>query len=592
MASRATWCGAAQAALLVWGFSELTLSSALYAPYLVLGGAGLACLALNQRGSQRLFGEGMTRLASWVVLVASAVLSLLVCVADYSVWDVGGVARVVLFLGVLGGCLVAFGNVLLWVVSRADRISWRPREGARHPLAVFLVALVAIAAVDLTVLFLCKYPGNLSYDSIFQMNQIATGAYTNHHPFWHTMLIKLALDLGNALFGNVNAAVATYSVFSIIFMACSFAFALATMEEAGAPRWATVLCGLFFAFAPYHVMYSFTMWKDVLFGGAVLLFCTFLYRVLSRMALRPLNWVGLVLSGLEVCLWRSNGQIAFVLALVAFLLLYRLREKATLVALASVLVASFILKYPVLAALGVPQPAAIESLSVPVQQVALDIKENDDFTEHETELLQRVVDMDTAAAAYTPYVADPVKWLVDGGYISEHPGEYLQLYLARMAKHPMTYLKGWANETCGYYNAGYDYGHWTDGVYDNDFGVVREVRSEGFGALVDGYLSACEHDPFLQLPLAIGLFDWLAFGALAVCAARRDRLGAAIAVPEVAVVFTLLLSTPIAYEFRYDYAVFCALPFVLVMALRPLRHKGEDEGDAGGVPALHMGRTS
>lgn len=66
----------------------------------------------------------------------------------------------------------------------------------------------------------------------------------------------------------------------------------------------------------------------------------------------------------------------------------------------------------------------------------------------------------------------------------------------------------------------------------------------------------------------------------------------AIAVPEVAVVFTLLLSTPIAYEFRYDYAVFCALPFVLVMALRSLRHKGEDEGDAGRVPALHMGRTS
>lgn len=58
--------------------------------------------------------------------------------------------------------------------------------------------------------------------------------------------------------------------------------------------------------------------------------------------------------------------------------------------------------------------------------------------------------------------------------------------------------------------------------------------------------------------------------ALFIAIVRKDKIGVMLTIPNIMVVFSLLVATPVYSEFRYDYAVFCTLPIVLALVLRPI----------------------
>lgn len=573
--TRRTFVFVALAASMFAGFSELVLSSAYYVPYLLVAVAGFSCLCSRFRR----VGKALltTRVEHAVTYIFALLFAMMVFLANYDVWGDGNGPHPVRTLVILLGTYVAFWSIFSWVRDHSDRLLWMREDGVRRPWATFVVTFMLIAAIDLLVLFLCKYPGNLTLDNISQIRQVTTGIYTNHHPFYHTLTIGFFLGVGNTLFHDVNAAVATYSTFSVLVLSASFAFGVATIDELRAPRWIVVMSAALLALMPYHIMYSMTMWKDVSFGVFVLLFSLFFFRIMNCMSLVPFNWAGLVASGLGVCLFRSNGLFVFFVFLACFLTLYRLRHRHVLAALIAISLAAIVLKYPVLSLLEVSQPDITESISIPLQQMARDITENADFNEEERDLLSQVVDMDEVAANYLPYLADPIKILVvDGGnesYLTSHAWQFLQLYLSRMAKHPSSYLKGWVDQTKGYWNSGYEYWRWFDGVVENHYGIERLTFSRRLNDFVNAYLSAYETDAALHSFLCIGLADWIALGIFFFSIIKRDRLGAMLCVPMLAVVLSLIIATPVAYEFRYDYAVFSSLPIVLVLVTRPCMEK-------------------
>ena len=93
---------------------------------------------------------------------------------------------------------------------RPDAAAVRRSGGCRK---TFILSALCIAVVDCAVLFLADYPGILTEDSISQIEQLLSGVYSNHHPYYHTQLIRLCISAGLRLFGTMNAAVAVYSVF-------------------------------------------------------------------------------------------------------------------------------------------------------------------------------------------------------------------------------------------------------------------------------------------------------------------------------------------------------------------------------------------
>ena len=87
--------------------------------------------------------------------------------------------------------------------------------------AVFLCCFLIIFICWLPY-FLAYFPGILSNDSVWQMDQIlGIRPLSNHHPFTHTMIIKLFYSIGYAIFGTANAGIATYTLFQMTTMASS-----------------------------------------------------------------------------------------------------------------------------------------------------------------------------------------------------------------------------------------------------------------------------------------------------------------------------------------------------------------------------------
>ena len=81
--------------------------------------------------------------------------------------------------------------------------------------------------------------------------------------------------------------------------------------------------------------------------------------------------------------------------------------------------------------------------------------------------------------------------------------------------------------------------------------------------------------PPFQIFVCIGFFDWLLLISLFVALLRHDRIGIMLTIPMIANILTLLIATPVYAEMRYNYAVFCALPIVISLVLRPMESKND-----------------
>lgn len=525
-----------------------------------------------------------------ILFIASVLFAAAVILANYRIFTPMRNYAWKILICAAGGITVSFFTLnflLMWAErnarmtghSKTERVSigegadpdaGRVRTAKKSRLA-FLIPFLLSSVINGLYLFLVAYPGILTVDNIGQMQQLLTNHYSNHHPFYHTLIIKVCVSAGLRLFHDINAAVAVYSCFLILFMAAVFAFMIMTMYEAGIPVVWLAVVTLITVLSPYHIAYSVTMWKDVIFGGATAAFVTALFRILSKQGKEALNYLILVVSGLGFGLWRSNGWFAFAITFLAALLILRRHNRKLLLYMAVLLAVSFILKHPVLQMLNVMQPDPVEALSIPVQQVARVITDGGELTESERTQLARVADLNAIPEEYKPYISDPVKNNIRAhgqDYLSSHKTEFLRIWFDIGLHYPQEYLKAWIDQTRGYWNSGYSYWIWASGVAKNNLGIAGKVRSGHAAALAQRYFSSYFDSPFTEPFKSIGFTVWITAAAFAAALCRRDRK-ILLTIPGLAIVLSLLISTPVASEFRYAYALFTSLPVVVLPVLYP-----------------------
>ncbi|MDO5444233.1 MAG: DUF6020 family protein [Eubacteriales bacterium] len=570
-----------QTALIFAWLAVLKDSDAYYSPYLIMGLAGIVFAVLRNSKTQRFF-SGEKRSVRIFGVLLSVLFSLAVAAANYSLFTeplissslgeiTGAVYGIVLLLICLAGGYTVCGSILSFLCecgeNEASNLFGTERKGSS--VRIFFITAVIIAAIDCCVLFLGKYPGLLTEDSISQIDQLMSGTYSNHHPYYHTMIIKLCMKLGFAVFKNYNAAVAVYCVFQIIVVACTFGYAVSTLNRMGLSTKYILICILWYALLPCHILYSITVWKDILFGATVTVFLITAFRILKGIGSCSIpTWILLVVSGIGACLLRTNGWITFFAAFPFFCLLFFKKNRKLCGAFLGILAVSFILKNPVLDAIGVSRTDTIESLSIPAQQIARVIKEcKDDLTDEQREALDKIVDVNHVYLWYSEFISNPVKDLVrltgDQEYLRSHMKDYLRYYIEIGLAHPKQYFEAWVEETKGYWNSGYDYWIVSDMVSENSYGITRTVRSPLIASLTDQYVNLFGGSELLRPLQSIGFYVWIMiFLAYAAFVQGRKEAGF-LFIPLIIYVASLLAATPVFAEFRYTYLIFCIFPFLV-----------------------------
>lgn len=538
----------------------LTDAESNYGPYLLVGITSI-CFKIIKLVNKKEYKK-QSRKELVITNIFAIILCLMVVLANYGKL----ISTVETILVTIGGYLT-FKEVLLGIYNFDG---FNRCENLKDNRLIYLLMWSAIVIVDLIVLFGSLYPGVLTVDSISQVNQILTNNYSNHHPYYYTQVIRLCINLGMFLFNDINKAVCLYSCFSICMMALCFVYTINTIEYITNNKNLTIIIFLWYLMVPFHIIYAVTMWKDVFFGGVVTGLVVSVYRYLNNIGNNKVNLIVIAFMSLGMCLFRSNGFVAFAISIIIFVILFKNKYKKLLLVFIVVLISSYILKHPVLDALNVSQPSIVESLSIPLQQVSRVVVDEKKLTEKQVELINKVMDIDIIKERYNYNISDPIKFYIrdygDLDYLTSNKFDYIKLYIEIGLKYPTEYIKAWVDQTKGYFNSGYDYWIWSTGLTENNLGINRTENSQFISYLL--YRYCCLQGVRIIKPfISIGFHVWIIIICLYNAIMKRDKAAIFVTIPFLAIIFTLLIATPVFSEFRYAYALFCGMPFVIICSL-------------------------
>lgn len=477
----------------------------------------------------------------------------------------------------------------------------RRRQGKWYIFVLFFL----ICLLCCLPFFLMYYPTWFSNDAIWQTEQIlGMVPRSNHHPYFHTMIIQFFFEIGYRMSGTVTGGLAFYTFWQMTVMALVFAFILYQLYKRGTRLLWLIAALLFYAVLPFNAVLTICMGKDEFFAAAMFFYTwTITEYIICGEKISGKNgmlrYAAYFLSALLVCLLRSNGIFIFLGTTVILLASDCLKKKAagkrlsgenskrTIFSVrygctALVFVCYLIWRGPVMGALQVEQPDIIEGLTMPVQHLTCAYLKGGELTEEEKEMIERVVPTDRLEEVYNPYLFDPVKALIreEGNQqaIEENKGEYLKLWFRAGLRNPLQYVVAEVRQTMGYWayrvrDELIVYGEYF--MVDNPFGVTteRKLFSYNDSLAMGEYLMGFQN--FFNRFWSLGLNTWLMLFALAYAAYEKRNLMPF--VPSLMLIATLLLAAPVYNEFRYIYGMFVTLPFLFSYSFG-MREDGEPCG--------------
>lgn len=413
---------------------------------------------------------------------------------------------------------------------------------------------------------IAQLPAVLDYDAIKQLDMLAgLRPMTDHHPFVHTMFIKLCLFIG-------GSSTTAYAVIQMLLLSLIFAFSTSWLYSKGVSKCVCLIIAAYFALNPVHASFSVTMWKDVLFGGFILLLTVALGEVTLTKGecLRKPSWfLLLLLSVLGTAFFRNNGPMVLAALAVVLLLVFRRAWKQWIAVFACVFLLLGIVKGPVFDAVGVAPTTFTESLGIPLQQVARVVAVGGDITQEQLKTLDTFVSVETIKKNYYPYCVDNIKSEVYGAdfhheVLEENKGEFFRLWFELLVKNPKIYVESYLDSTYGFWYPLSDsfVAYWNN-VHENQLGLERSSPSPAF---TRGLGLVAEKGWKMNIP-SLCVFVVIFFAAVA-----WVKKGKRVLIPFLPVILlwlTILVAAPIATSLRYVYYAFTAVPVLAAFALLP-----------------------
>lgn len=328
--------------------------------------------------------------------------------------------------------------------------------------------------------FLRFYPANITADSMGQILQgLGLTQITNHHPVLHTGIISIAMHIGKVV-GNYNIGAAIYSIAQMIIMSGIFSYTIYYMSKRNINIIIRVLTLIFYAIYPVHALYSMTMWKDILFGGVMLLFTINLCELVTNSEnyfKSKKNIMLLILNMILVFLFRNNGIYVIILLLPFVIILLRKYYKKLLVAFSVVILLYITINGPVFKLLNIQKGSTREALSIPLQQFARVTRDHKKtLTEEEKNSIYQFLPVDNLDELYYEKISDRVKNNFADEAFANNKLEFIKLWIELGIKYPRTYIESFLCNSYGYWYP--EALHWvvSNEVYQSDLEIERKLQ--------------------------------------------------------------------------------------------------------------------
>ena len=403
-------------------------------------------------------------------------------------------------------------------------------------------------------------------DSVTEVMQaIGVQQLTNHHPAMHILLIRLCFTIGKFLFNNTNMAMGFYTIIQMLILSAIFAYAVKFLYKHKFNSIIVVLVLFAYALLPQFALYSVTVWKDVLFGGAMLIMLISVIEMTLTDKLKISNIILFVISAVMILFFRNNGIYIMIVCLPFFIYCFRKKIKIILPILIGLFTLYFVVTGPVYNYLKVEKPSNVESLGVPLQQVGRVIASDGKMGKEEKEYLMTIFDFAEIKNVYAPHIVDPVKNHANRGVLATTEKQFLETWFSLFLKNPDTYVEAYLSQTLGYWYPSVKY--WTTGSLSNEntYGVHNVNLLPNILTKIIDRVNSLDYS-LSVLCWGIGLGFILLFLSIVVASIRKIGKDKYFAwyIPFVGLWITMMLASPVFAEYRYVYGLFTSLPIILL----------------------------
>lgn len=441
--------------------------------------------------------------------------------------------------------------------------------------------------------FLAYFPAICAYDITVQMGQCGDGAWNDHHPFIHTWVLNAFWRFGRDILGNANMGIALLALLQMVLLSGAFALSIYLLKKRKCSKKILYLLLAFGCLYPFHMFMSISITKDTLFSPffvmLVVLCCCILID--GKNTLR-FGWQELALFFciLPVIWFRNNARYAVMLFVCVLGLMSifgrrkrRLHVRLFLVNAAGCLVGLLVLSVAFRAA-NVTQGDRREMLSMPIQQLARTMYYHEEEIEPETRAFLGNVMLNESWKQYEPAIADPVKRNVYTGYIKDHFGEFIKIYMDLFLRYPGDFINAAMAVDAGYLypfdtscttvnengidsGLGYVQTRWEGWIetFLQEYGITKASLLPGYKAFLERMVdtNAFVKWPVINLILLPGWQLWAYLYLAAVTWYRKQyKLLAPFAF--LGGYFGTLLLGPVV-QLRYIYPMTICLPFVVAL---------------------------
>ena len=329
-----------------------------------------------------------------------------------------------------------------------------------HPI-LFSVIFMLICWLPYIIAY---YPGILNRDNVYQVKQFfgidnkysyyvnlidKSQIITNHHPFFHTILLGTCIKIGMNL-GNTNFGFFIFTSLQIAIFLATFSYSIYYLKKNNVNTHQRFFLLLIYSFVPLFPFYSITLVKDSLYSCFFLLYIIVLHNVIKD-GLDINNFFKIIFVSIFLFLLRNNGIYTFILSFPFLLIKNKQWPKYLLII---VLVFGIYKAYDkvLLKSLKVTPTSIRETLSIPFQQTARYAKyHNKEISKEDKEIINNILDYNTIRKKYNPELSDPVKNTFNKNYTKRELQEYFQVWFKGLKRHPLTYIEATTANIYGYF---------------------------------------------------------------------------------------------------------------------------------------------
>ena len=525
-------------------------------------------------------------------------------------WTGNFIAKTMLLSLLLGSALSFFARLLSAQIGKLF-------SGQRPPAITGSISLRTTTVCGLIIAlfqipgWLAFYPGICAYDTPVQILQIVSGAYNDHHPLLHTLLLQLFLHLGEALGSSTNA-IALYTFLQLILLsfACgySIAFCGKLLVSLGIKKKGilcfsagmTVLCIIF----PFQSFLSISVTKDIPFTFCfMVMVVTFLDLILYPGQASPWRYLCLFFSTLGIIVFRNNGIYALLVPIL-FLLIGILRQRKRnvldvkpleriFVCLVTSLLLGILLLKLLFQVTDADSADRREMLSLPIQQLARVMiyhggigmmpEDTDTLSPQEKNIINDFL-LNESYRLYNPSISDPVKRNTNTSVLLRRTKEFFSTYLRLGITYPGDYVNAALGTMAGYLSPG-DTSHATINLSESETGLgyVQTRWEESFlqqcgirkeskwQSLHDLMYRWASENGYLNIPvfgylLRPGNFLWF-FLFLAILFLEKKNYSAFLPLLLILAYLATLLLGP-TVQLRYIYPAMMVVPAFFFTAIR------------------------